>query len=127
VTTEVAGNPEPVEITEGERPKLRRVEPPAQPQGPRPQESLTLDRATASGRFVELECHKKEAHMIVETAVGRKVFLIEDPEKVAIIAGNDGPVEMACGKQKTPVRVEVGYDRLPANPSVDGVVRTVAF
>jgi hypothetical protein len=66
--------------------------------------------------------------MILETVSGRKVFLIEDPGKIAISAANGGPVELACGEQKTSLRVEVGYDQPPANlAGVNGVVRTLVF
>ncbi len=64
--------------------------------------------------------------MIVEPDAGRKVFLIEDPEKIAIVAGSDGPVDTACGRQQKLVKVEVGYDR-QASQEVDGIVRTIAF
>jgi hypothetical protein len=66
--------------------------------------------------------------MVVETAAGRRVFLIEDAGKVAITAGADGPVDMVCGPQKTPVKVEISYDRRSANRvAIDGIVRTLAF
>jgi hypothetical protein len=75
-----------------------------------------------------LDCRGAQARMVVETAAGRKVFLIEDPGKVAITAGSDGPVDMACGPQKTAVRVEVSYDRPRAGQTgIEGLVRTLAF
>lgn len=86
------------------------------------------ERPSASGRFVELDCRGQQARMILETATGRKAFLIEDPRTVAITAGADGPVDMNCGVQKTPVKVEVGYDApRPNQTGVEGVVRTLAF
>lgn len=118
----------PAEVTEGGKPRLRRVDPSAESKGlsrPGPPPS---ERAWASGRFVELDCRGKQALMIIEAAAGRNIFLIENPDSVVITAGSDGPVAMACGAQKTPVKVEVGYDPPPANQAgVQGVVRTLAF
>ena len=66
--------------------------------------------------------------MVLETAAGRKAFLIEDPDKVAITAGASGPVDMNCGAQKSPARVEIGYDPPgPGQTGVEGIVRTLAF
>jgi Flp pilus assembly protein TadD len=82
----------------------------------------------ASGRFVQLDCHGKQARMIVETATGRQAFLIEDPGHIAITSGASGPVDMTCGPQKAPAKVEVGYVRPAADQKdVQGVVRTLAF
>ncbi len=113
------------ELTAGERPRIRRAElaPRQTEEAPPP-----APRPTVSGRFVSLECQGGQARMILETAAGRKVFLISDPSHVAITAGSSGPVELSCGPQKTPVTVEVGYDRMQAEQAgVDGVVRTLAF
>jgi len=66
--------------------------------------------------------------MILETSAGRKVFLIEDPGKVAITSGSGGQVEMTCGLQKPPRKIEIGYDPAAANqPGIDGLVRRLAF
>lgn len=57
-----------------------------------------------------------------------QAFLIEDPGRVAITAGAEGPVDMVCGAQKTPARVEISYDRPRAGQSgIEGIVRTLAF
>ena len=118
----------PVEVGEGGKPRLRRVEPAAESKGLSRPGPPSHERASASGQFVELDCRGKQALMTIETAAGRQAFLIEDPEKVAITAGSDGLVEMACGAQKTPVKVEVGYDPPPASQAgVYGIVRTLAF
>jgi tetratricopeptide (TPR) repeat protein len=84
--------------------------------------------SSVSGRFVQLLCEGKQARMVIETAAGQKVFLIDDPGKVAITSGSHGPVDLVCGPQKKPVTVQIGYET-PAirEPGVDGIVRTVAF
>ncbi len=126
----------PVEISDA-RPTVRRVEPapetketPGQEQ-PRPallrRDPPPPERFSASGRFVGLDCRGKQARMTIETAAGRKVFLVDDPTKVSIVSGANGPVDFVCGPQKTPVKVEVGYEKPPAAEAVDGVVRTLAF
>jgi Flp pilus assembly protein TadD len=113
------------ELTDGEKPLLRRVEQPGREQVSH--EALPA-RPSAAGRFVELDCRGPQARMVVETAAGRKLFLIEDPGKVAITAGSDGPVDMTCGPQKTPAKVEISYDPpRPGQSGIDGIVRTLAF
>jgi Tfp pilus assembly protein PilF len=148
VATETAGPVKngavgPVETTDA-RPQLRRVEPAAESKEalnqepaadtnapPRPEPLRHAppppERFSASGRFIGLDCRGKQARMTIETAAGKKVFLVDDPTKVAIISGSDGPVDFVCGTQKTPPKVEVGYEKPPANQAVDGVVRTLAF
>jgi tetratricopeptide (TPR) repeat protein len=85
-------------------------------------------RPSISGRFVQLDCRGSQARMIVETDAGRKTFLIEDPAKVAITSGSNGPVDMTCGPQKPAAKVEIGYDAPRAGQTgIDGIVRTLAF
>jgi tetratricopeptide (TPR) repeat protein len=112
-----------VEVDGAARPSLKRRDTIAAAPQAAPRE-----RPTAGGRFVDLDCRGNRARMIVETSSGRKAFLIEDPGKVAITAGTDGPVDMNCGPQKTPAKVEIGYDP-PAKdqPGIEGIVRTLAF
>jgi len=114
----------PVATVEGGRPTLQRREPGAiQPPGPPPPVMPTV-----SGRFMQLDCKGPQAHMIVETPAGKKVFLINDPGKVAILGGSDGPIDMTCGVQKNPRNVEVGYSPLsPSQPGLDGIVKTLTF
>jgi len=114
------------ELTGAGRPTLRRVEPAmdsTELRNQTPAESLST-----SGRFVELDCRGKQARMIVLTAAGRKVFLIEDSENVAITAPSEGPVEMSCGPQKIPAKVQIGYEQpRPTQTGIDGIVRTLVF
>lgn len=117
----------PVEIADGPRPHLRRAEPTAESPGPAPEQRRQQEPLSVSGRFIDLDCRGNAARMTIETAAGRKVFLIEEAGKVAIVAGSNGPVDMSCGPQKAPVTVQIGYDQPSANQAVDGVVRTIAF
>jgi hypothetical protein len=131
--TGAAPPPEPADV----RPTLRRHEPAPELQstpGQAPSRPATVrqtppppERFSASGRFVGLDCRGKQARMTVETAAGRKVFLVDDPTNVVIVSGTNGPADFVCGPQKTPLKVEVGYEKPPANATVDGVVRTLAF
>jgi len=130
------GAVEPVETSDA-RPTLRRVEPAPETKETPGQEPPRLallrrdpppaERFSASGRFVGLDCRGKQALMTIETEAGRKVFLVDDPTKVSIVSGTNGPTDFVCGPQKTPVKVEVGYEKPPATEAVDGVVRTLAF
>ena len=117
---------EQVQDTDAGRPVIRRAIPPAESQDA---VAKTPDaRPSVSGRFVRLDCQGKLARMILETAAGRKVFLIDDAGNIAITSGSHGPVDMACGPQTKPQNIEVGYDKPAANqPGVDGIVRTIAF
>ena len=92
-------------------------------------ETVTAHKqVSVTGRFVELVCQGKQARMVLETPAGRKVFLIQDPGNVAITAGSAGPADLQCGPQKSPAKIEIGYDPPSPNQSgVDGVVRTLAF
>jgi tetratricopeptide (TPR) repeat protein len=115
------------ELSETDKPTLRRAEPPPGT-GQDVVPGAIPGRASIVGKFVELDCRAPQPRMVVETAAGRRVFLIEDAGKVAITAGADGPVDMVCGPQKTPVKVEISYDRPSANRvGIDGIVRTLAF
>jgi Flp pilus assembly protein TadD len=76
--------------------------------------------ASIAGTFTNLDCAGKAPKMIVETAEGKKVFLIDDPDKII------GPtIDMTCGAQK---KVAVKIDYGPASqPGVDGLVRGISF
>jgi tetratricopeptide (TPR) repeat protein len=112
---------------EEEKPLLRRIEPAPRSAGEVTHEPLP-QRPSVTGRFVELDCRGAQARMVVETEAGRKAFLIEDAGKVAITAGSDGPVDMTCGPQKSPVRVEISFDPpRPNQTGIQGIVRTLAF
>ncbi len=81
---------------------------------------------TYTGKFVELQCGAA-ARIVIETAEGRKVLLIEDPSKV-LINGNTGvDMDLSCGPQK-PVEIRVEYDPPgPNRPGIDGIIRALNF
>ena len=97
-------------------------EPPAEPRLP------ARPKLSSMGQFVELQCRGNQARMIVETAAGRKVFLIEDPDKVLITGQSGWRVDMTCGPQKSRAKVEVVYEAPRANQAgIDGIVRSLNF
>jgi tetratricopeptide (TPR) repeat protein len=87
---------------------------PAPPPPPRP---------SLEGTFERLDCAGKQPRFIVRTASGVRTFLIEDPERVAIVSDVGGTVELSCGPQPKPPHVTVEYDAGPAG--VDGAVRVI--
>lgn len=90
--------------------------------------TATPSRPSASGEFVELDCRESQPRMIIETAEGRRAFIIEDPTKVAITAGSEGPIDMTCGPQKQRVKVTLEFAVAPPSlAGVTGIVRTLAF
>lgn len=76
------------------------------------------ERKSIAGLFVFFDCSGKSPRVVVETAGGQKIFLIDDPNKVL-----GSTLELTCGAQKKD-RVRVDYD--PANlAGVDGLVRGI--
>lgn len=73
---------------------------------------------SAAGSFVSLDCSGKSPGVVLETAEGKKTFLIDDPKKIL------GPaMEFTCGPQNGD-RVRVDY--VPAGQAgVDGLVRGI--
>ncbi len=92
------------------------------PEPPRP----LVRRPSFTGNFTELRCGA-QARIVVETADGRKVLLIEDPTKLLVNGKADQTMDLTCGAQK-PAHVRVEYD--PADPNragIDGLVRNIFF
>jgi tetratricopeptide (TPR) repeat protein len=76
---------------------------------------------TIPGSFVQLDCSGAKAKMVLETAEGKKVFLIDDPNKVI-----GATIELICGEQKKKIGVSVDF--IPAGQAgVDGLVRGLVF
>jgi len=100
------------QMTDTGRPRLQRREP------PRLAGETVSPRKSIAGSFVLFDCSGKAPRVVVETEEGKKVFLIDDPNKVL-----GTTIELTCGPQ-TKDRVRVDYD--PANQAgVDGVVRGI--
>jgi hypothetical protein len=77
-------------------------------------------RPSVTGRFVELQCGQP-ARIIMETAEGKKVLLIDNPSNLTVNGDNGATMELACGPQK-PVKIRIEYDSAGAGaPSVTGV------
>ena len=87
--------------------------PPALTESPSPGQSM-------QGSFLELNCSQKPPRAVIETAEGKKLFLIDGPYK--IVGGASG---LNCGPQKK-ATVKVGF--APSDQSgIDGLLRTIQF
>jgi len=83
-------------------------------------------RPSFTGNFAELQC-AAQATVVIETAEGKKVLLIEDPAKLLVNGKSGETVDLTCGPQK-PVPIRVEYDPAgPNRPGIDGVVRGIHF
>jgi Flp pilus assembly protein TadD len=83
-----------------------------------------VQRPSFSGTFLELQC-ADPAKIVIQTAEGRKVVMIDDPNRLLVNGHNGEKMDLTCGPQK-PVKVRVEYDP-PATPGVDGRVRAIYF
>ena len=71
-----------------------------------------------AGAFVELDCSGSAPKMVLETAEGKKVFLIDDPKKVL-----GDTLDLTCGPQP---KVGVKVQFVPADQTgVDGLLRRI--
>jgi hypothetical protein len=52
---------------------------------------MSSERLSASGRFLQLECRGTEIRLVLETEKGREIFLIEDPDRIAVTNEVRGP------------------------------------
>ncbi len=85
---------------------------------------MTLEVRTAApkwesvtGKFVELQC-ADPAKIVLETADGKKILMIDDPAKLLVNGQNGVKMDLTCGPQK-PVSVRIDY--APAGPNQNGV------
>ncbi len=88
-------------------------------------------RPTAAGKFVELQCVAEKARMVLATAEGKKILLIDDPLRLTVIdkdGQSGGTMDLNCGPQKA-IEIRIDYDLMPANSSkgLDGLVRVIHF
>jgi Flp pilus assembly protein TadD len=78
------------------------------------------------GTFVELLCLDVQAKMVLQTAQGKQIYLIQDPRKITVVGREGGKVDMQCGPQKAlPIRIE--YAPAESGSDVDGLVRIIYF
>ncbi len=82
-------------------------------------------RASFTGKFVELQCGKP-ARIVMETAEGKKVLLIDNPSNLTVNGESGETRELACGPQKR-VKIRIEYDPTSAAPGVDGAARVIHF
>ena len=102
------------------RPALKRRDSPQEPTQP------VFRRPSFTGNFTELQC-AQPAKIVVETAEGKKLLVIDDPSKLLVNGSSGQTVDLTCGRQK-PVQVRVDYDPPGADhPGTDGVVRGIHF
>ena len=78
------------------------------------------------GSFVEFVCLGKSFQVVVDTAQGKKVFLIPDPNQVVIVGRAGGKVELRCGPQ-TPAHVKIEYAPSAAGVDADGILKILYF
>jgi Flp pilus assembly protein TadD len=78
------------------------------------------DHKFLAGSFAELDCSQTPPKIVIETAEGKKLFLIDDPNKII-----GATIELQCGPQK---KTTVKVDYVPANQAgVEGLVRGLQF
>jgi hypothetical protein len=78
------------------------------------------------GSFVEFVCLEKSFKVVVDTAQGKKGFLIPDPNQVVIVGRAGGKVELNCGPQ-VPAHVKLEYTPDKAATEADGILKILYF
>jgi Flp pilus assembly protein TadD len=101
-------------------PRLTRPAPPTQ------SSALPPPPPEIEGSFVEFVCLEKSFKVIVDTAQGKKGFLIPDPDQVVIVGRAGGKVDLNCGPQK-PVHVKLEYTPNTTGADADGVLKILYF
>ena len=81
---------------------------------------------SSTGTFLELQCGQP-AKVVMATAEGKKLFLIEDPTKLLVNGKSGETMDLSCGPQK-PAQIRIEYDSPGSNrPGIDGLVRVIHF
>jgi tetratricopeptide (TPR) repeat protein len=86
-------------------------------------------RPSFTGKFVELQC-REPARIIMETAEGKKVLLIDNPSNLTVNGDSGQTMELVCGPQRR-ATIRIEYD--PASPAppgssgADGLARVIRF
>jgi len=101
-------------------PRLARSAPPAQ------SSALPPPPPEVEGSFVEFVCLEKGFKVVVDTAQGKKGFLIPDPKQIAIVGRAGGKVDLNCGPQ-TPVHVKIEYGPGTTGSDADGILKVLFF
>jgi Flp pilus assembly protein TadD len=79
-----------------------------------------------AGSFVEFVCLENSFKVLVDTAQGKKGFLIPDPKQIVVVGRAGGKVDLNCGPQE-PVHVKLEYTPTAAAADVDGILRILYF
>lgn len=83
-------------------------------------------RPSLTGKFVEFVCGD-DLSVVMETAEGKKLFLIEDPSQLLVNGDSGATRDLACGPQKA-VQIRIEYDPAgPNRPGIDGLLRVIHF
>jgi tetratricopeptide (TPR) repeat protein len=78
------------------------------------------------GSFVEFVCLEKSFKVVVDTAQGRKGFLIPDAKQVVIVGRASGKVDLNCGPQP-PTHVKLEYAPGAGGADADGILKILYF
>ena len=71
-------------------------------------------------------CLESSFKVVVDTAEGKKSFLIPDPKQVVIVGRAGGKVDLNCGPQK-PTHVKLEYAIGKTAAEGDGILRILYF
>ena len=93
---------------------------------PEPKPVTLAPAPEIEGSFVEFVCVEKSFKVVINTAQGKKGFLIPDPKQVVIVGRAGGKVDLNCGPQ-TPTRVKLEYMPAGAGTDADGILRVLYF
>ncbi len=96
----------------------------ALPSGQRPP---LLPSPEIDGSFVEFVCLEKSFKIVLDTAQGRKSFLISDPKQIVVVGRAGGKVDLNCGPQERPEHVKLEYAPMTAGADADGVLKILYF
>lgn len=99
----------------------RLLRPSAAQSGPVPPPAPEIE-----GSFVEFVCLKDSFKVVVDTAQGKKGFLIQDPGQVVIVGRAGGKVDLNCGPQ-TPMHVKLEYAPGTGATDADGILKILYF
>ncbi len=93
---------------------------------PRQPATSSTHAPEVEGSFVEFVCLDKSYKVVVDTAQGKKGFLIPDPHQVVIVGRAGGKVDLICGPQ-TPVHVKLEYTPGADDAGADGILKALFF
>lgn len=78
------------------------------------------------GSFTEFVCLEKSFKVVLDTAQGKKAFLIPNPNQIVVVGRAGGKVDLNCGPQ-APVHVKIEYTPAPAGADADGILKILYF